>query len=121
MNLEEFKNLMQQIADGWMEQDVEKASDCFSDDAVYSQPPGKQYYSGKENILEFFNGVTPGAKMTWHNLGINGNIGFGEYSFEMNSKNHGVVVVELENRKIKKWREYQWSGNLSYEEFLNAK
>lgn len=121
MSLEEFKSLMKQVAEGWGEQNAEKAADCFTNDAIYSQPPGQQYYSGKENILEFFKGVTPGTKMTWHNLAIYGNIGFGEYTFEMNNKNHGVVVVELEDGKIKKWREYQWSGNLSYEEFLNKK
>jgi hypothetical protein len=120
MDIQEFTTLMQTVADGWMEQNAQKAADSFTDDAVYMQPPDRQLYIGKENLVKFFNGVTPGTKMTWHNLAINENIGFGEFTFEMSGQDHGVVVVELQDGKIKKWREYMWSGNLTYEEFLDT-
>lgn len=36
----------------------------------------------------------------------------------MNNKNHRVVIVEIENEKIKYSREYQWTGDFDYKEFL---
>jgi hypothetical protein len=34
---------------------------------------------------------------------------------------HGVAIVELEQGKIKFWREYDIPGKLSYEDFLSEK
>lgn len=120
----EFERLMQTIADGWNEGNARKAADCFSEDVIYSEPPEKQLYRGRDELYEFFggdNGTDIPMKMTWHPLAFNKQeqIGFGEYTFEMHGRYHGIVVVKLEAGLIKHWREYQYRTELGWEEFTN--
>ena len=58
-------------------------------------------------------------KMTWHHLAFNEQkqIGFGEYTFEMRNRYHGIVVVKIEASLIKQWREYQYQTRLNWQEF----
>ncbi len=125
MNFQEFQILMQTVADGWNEGDPRKAADCFTNECLYMEPPDKQLYRGKHEVFLLSGGNNPEGKkmkMIWHNLFFNEETqsGAGEYTFEMSNKNHGVVVVELKEGKIAVWREYQWEGNLTYEEFLST-
>ena len=46
----EFERMMQTIADGWNEGNARKAADCFSMDAIYSEPPEKQLYHGRDEL-----------------------------------------------------------------------
>lgn len=124
MKLNEFKQLMRTIADGWNEGDARKAADCFSEDAVYVEPPEKQLYNGRSELYEFFGGdagTDIPMKMTWHHLAFNEDeqIGFGEYTFEMHGRYHGIVVVKIESGLIKHWREYQSQTELHWEEFTS--
>lgn len=125
MNTQEFKILMQTVAEGWNEGNAQKAVDCFTENATYIEPPDKQLFQGKEQLFIYFGGGSERKKqmkMIWHNLFFDEEkqIGAGEYTFEMSDKNHGVVVVELHKGKIKLWREYQWSGNLDRNDFLST-
>ena len=43
----EFDRLMQLVADGWNKGDARKAADCFTESAIYSEPPDKQLYKGR--------------------------------------------------------------------------
>ena len=113
---------MQTIADGWNEGNARKAADCFCEDAVYVEPPEKQVYQGCEELFEFFGGESGPEipmHMTWHHLAFNEDeqVGFGEYSFQMHGKYHGIVTVKLENGLIKFWREYQYNSELNWDEF----
>ena len=118
----EFEILMQTIADGWNEGDAQKAANCFSVDAVYVEPPDKQVYRSRTELYEFFGGDQgPDLPMymTWHHLAFNEaeQVGFGEYSFQMHGKYHGIVIVKLENGLVKSWREYQYKTVLAWDEF----
>ena len=122
MTKTEFERLMQTIADGWNEGDARVAADCFSEDAIYVEPPDKQLYRGREELYEFFggnHGREISMKMTWHHLAFNEaeQIGFGEYTFEMHGRYHGIVVVKIEAGLIKHWREYQYRTELGWDEF----
>jgi hypothetical protein len=59
--------------------------------------------------------------MTWHHLTFDeeAQIGFGEYTFEMHGRYHGMVVVNVEAELIKNWREYQYQHQLNWEEFTD--
>ena len=122
VSTDQFNQLMQTIVDGWNEGNARKAADCFSEDAIYVEPPDKQLYHGRVELYEFFGGDR-GAdlpmKMTWHHLAFDEaeQIGFGEYTFEMRGRYHGIVVVKIEAGLIKHWREYQYRSELSWEEF----
>lgn len=124
MNLQEFKELMQTIAKGWNTKNATMAVDCFTQDAIYIEPPDKQYFKGKAELYEYFGGDNGfDMHLTWHNLIFDEakQTGVGEYTFEMNGiSHHGVSIVELQDRKIRFWREYDVVTNLSYEEFLKT-
>jgi hypothetical protein len=117
-----FREVVTNIAKGWNEGNAAFASQYFDDNAVYEEPPGKQLYKGRKEIFEFFGGDsgfdTP-MKMEWHNIAFNEEeqIGFGEYTFAMNSQYHGIVIMKFENQKIVNWREYQYKSHLSWDVF----
>lgn len=118
----QFKALMSSVSDGWNEGNARKAADCFTEDAVYSEPPRKQFYRGRAQLYEFFGGGTkpdPPMKMAWHHLAFDetSQVGAGEYTFEMNRRYHGVVIVRIRDGRIANWREYQYQSTLSFEEF----
>jgi ketosteroid isomerase-like protein len=120
----EFNQLIQTISDGWNEGDARKAADCFSEDAIYVEPPDRQLYHGRVELYEFFGGdrgTNLPMKMTWHHLAFNeeNQIGFGEYTFEMHRRYHGIVVVKIEAGVIKHWREYQYQTKSSWKEFTS--
>ena len=115
---------MQTIADSWNEGNAQKAADCFSEAAVYVEPPDNQVYHGRNELYEFFGGDAGPEipmHMTWHHLAFNEKeqIGFGEYSFQMHGSYHGIVTVKIENGLIKFWREYQYKTELSWDEFTS--
>lgn len=56
INVVQFKKLMQTVSTGWNEGDAKKAVDCFTIDALYLEPPDKQFYAGRNAIYEFFGG-----------------------------------------------------------------
>jgi hypothetical protein len=122
LTFEEFEHLMQTVARGWNEGKARKSADCFSEDAIYVEPPDKQLYHGRAELYEFFGGdqgPEMPMKMTWHHLAFDeqDQVGFGEYTFQMHGLYHGIVVVKIESGLIKQWREYQYRTELSWEEF----
>jgi hypothetical protein len=54
ISTDEFERLMQTVAEGWNEGNATKATDCFSEDASYVEPPDKQLYHGRAQLYEFF-------------------------------------------------------------------
>lgn len=58
----EFAQLLQRLADGWNSGDAQQAADCFTEDALYTEPPDKQYYSGRDALYRFFGGADGLAK-----------------------------------------------------------
>jgi hypothetical protein len=122
LTTEQFTTLMQTLADSWNAGNPEQAISCFTEDAEYLEPPNKQYFRGQKELFIYFGGNSPKPmSMVWHHLWFDeaNQTGSGEYTFEVQEQNHGVAVVELKEGKISKWREYQWSGNLPFAEFLN--
>ena len=118
----DFERLMQTVAAGWNEGNPQKAANCFSENAIYVEPPERQLYHGRAELYEFFGGEAGTdlpMKMTWHHLAFNEEkqVGFGEYTFQLNNRYHGIVVVKLESGLIKHWREYQYRSELDWEEF----
>lgn len=124
MNQQQYIALMQTVADGWNTKNAKQAVECFTDDAIYIEPPDKQFFKGKKELYEYFGGDTGfDMKLTWHHLFFNEDeqIGSGEYTFEMNETiHHGVAVIEIKNEKISLWREYDTVGKLSYDNFLKT-
>lgn len=57
--------------------------------------------------------------MTWHHLIFDEDeqIGAGEYTFQMNNRYHGVVIVKVSEGRIARWREYQYPSTVDWETF----
>ena len=122
-----FTELMQKVAAGWNEGDARSAADCFTEDAVYSEPPARQIYRGREALYEFFGGDAGREQpmhMFWHHLAYNPEtqVGMGEFSFWIGDHNpsHGVIVVRIRDGLISNWREYYYESDLPWEEFTAA-
>lgn len=123
MTREEFRRLLQTVADGWNAGDAHLAANCFAEDAVYVEPPDRQRYVGRRQLLAFFGrGVT--MSMTWHGIAFveSDQAGFGEYTFSLVGQFtlHGIVAVELEGDLIAGWREYQYRSELPFEQFAGG-
>lgn len=119
----EFKKLLQTVANGWNEGNARQAADCFTEDAIYIEPPDKQVYVGRKALFEFFGGdkkPDPPMSMTWHHLAFDedSQIGFGEYTYQGNNRYHGIVIIKIKNGKISNWREYQYKSDLKWKDFI---
>jgi ketosteroid isomerase-like protein len=120
----DFERLMKTVAAGWNEGNARKAADCFGEDTVYVEPPDKQLYHGRAELYEFFGGESRTdipMKMTWHHLAFNEEeqVGFGEYTFQMHGRYHGIVIVNVKAGLIRHWREYQYQSELDWQEFTS--
>jgi ketosteroid isomerase-like protein len=120
----EFRELMNRLADGWSRQNTEQALSCFTEDAVYMEPPNIQFFEGHTQLRPYFAALKPGTFMRFHNLWFDESrqVGAGEYSFGESgdtTADHGVVVVQLRDGRIAFWREYQQKGPVSFNRFLD--
>jgi hypothetical protein len=121
----EFMTLMNQLADAWTNQNTDLAVGCFTQDAIYTQPPDEQFYEGHKQLRPFFAALKKGTVMKFHNLWFDKEkqIGAGEFTFgNRESKNGvtGVTIVTIENKKIKTWREYFISGPIEFDNFIST-
>lgn len=119
----EFTRLMQTVAAGLNENNGRKAADCFALDAIYSEPPNKQIYRGRDRIFEFFGGWKGRPKITqmvWHHLAFDEQTqtGSGEFSITYGSTAHGMVSVRIRDGLIGNWREYIYPSALDWNGFI---
>ena len=119
----DFETLMRKLAEGWNKGDAGRAADCFAENAVYSEPPDKQLYRGRDALFKFFGGHEGRKRsmtMTWHHLVFDEKkqIGAGEFTFEYGGKVHGVAMVKIKDGRIQNWREYWYESPLEWDEFV---
>ena len=123
INRAEFFRLMQTVAAGLNENNGRKAADCFTLDAIYSEPPNKQIYRGRDRIFEFFGGWKGRPKvvqMVWHHLTFDEQtqVGSGEFTLTNGSSAHGMVSVKIREGLIGNWREYFYQSALDWNGFI---
>jgi hypothetical protein len=118
----EFIRLLRRLADGWNMGNARQAADCFTEDALYMEPPDRQYYSGRDALYQFFGGESGRAgemNMTWHHIVFDeeSQIGAGEFTFTYDDTVHGVTMIKVRGGLISNWREYWYASPLSWESF----
>ena len=124
LNSLEFEQLLSKVANGWNDGDARSAANCFLKDVVYIEPPAQQLYQGRRELYEFFGGAegrTNPMKMTWHYLIFDEEkqIGTGEYTFAYKGRlSHGIVIVQISEGKIRRWREYQYRSKTEWIDFI---
>jgi ketosteroid isomerase-like protein len=124
ISTQQFEALMERLARAWSEQDTEAGVACFTEDALYREPPDIQLYIGHDQLRPYFAALTPGTYMRFHHLWFNEATqgGAGEYSFGSEGDrvvDHGVAVVEIRDGRIASWREYQRKGTPDFEAFIS--
>jgi hypothetical protein len=119
----EFAALMERLARAWSTQDTELGLTCFTEDALYTEPPDIQLYVGHDQLRPYFDALEPGTFMQFHAIAFDERArrGFGEYSFghdRSDTADHGVAVVDVVDGRIAVWREYQRKGPSAFTEFV---
>jgi hypothetical protein len=112
-----FRATLDTVAAGWNANRAELAASCFTEAAVYLEPPDRQLYRGRMALREFFAASIAPARadrMVWHAIAFDSvrQVGFGEYTYRGRQNYHGIVVVQLERGLIRSWREYQYGSPL---------
>ena len=118
----DFETIMNKVAEGWSTQNTNMALGSFDEDAIYMEPPNIQYYRGHQQLRPYFGELTPEHKMVFHHLWFDEGTqtGAGEFTFSYGKDiaDTGMVMVQLENGKIKFWREYQKKGPANFEDYI---
>jgi hypothetical protein len=125
LGVREFRAVLDSVAAGWNEARAELAASCFTERAIYVEPPARQLYRGRPDLLRFFAAsIHPPRpdRMRWHAIAFDSvrQVGFGEYTYRGGRNYHGVAVVQLDAGLIRSWREYQYGSELPWEEFIGA-
>ncbi len=118
----DFKDLMNNVASGWSDRDTELALTSFAEEATYMQPPNIQFYQGHDQLRAYFGALEEHHKMTFHHFWFdeNSQTGVAEFTFSYDSEtaDTGVAIIEIEDGKINHWREYFVKGPNDFSEFL---
>lgn len=123
LGAEAFRAVLDSVAAGWNSARPELAASCFTEAAVYLEPPVRQLHRGRPALREFFAASIHPARpdrMRWHVVAFDSvrQVGFGEYTYRGRQNYHGIAVLHLDAGLIRSWREYQYGSNLSWEEFV---
>jgi hypothetical protein len=123
LGVEEFRAVLDSVAAGWNGGRPETAVLCFTEAAIYLEPPARQRYRGRAALREFFAASARPPRpdrMRWHGVAFDSarQVGYGEYTYRGRQNYHGVVVVQLDGGLIRSWREYQYASPLPWEQFV---
>jgi uncharacterized protein (TIGR02246 family) len=123
MNRDEFRALIQRLADAWAALDADAAVACFTDDATYIQPPDEQLFVGADQLRAYFAPLEPGTYLRLDNVWFDEELQRGavEFTFgegDQEPADHGVSVVDVAGGRIRAWREYLVKGPADQDRFL---
>jgi hypothetical protein len=118
-----FRAILDSVAAAWNSDRAEAAGSCFTEAAVYLEPPDRQLFRGRAALRAFFAASIHPARpdrMKWHAVAFDSvrQAGFGQYTYRGSRNYHGIAVLRLEAGLIRSWREYQSGSRLSWEEFV---
>ena len=122
----DFEALLQEVVIGWSTNDAKRAAAAFHPDAIYSEPPDKQLYVGRDALFEFFGGEAgrqDAMEMTWRHVSYNpeSQVGAGEFTFTFKGEHaHGMVSIKVREGMIAHWREYYYDSELDWDAFQGS-
>jgi hypothetical protein len=119
----EFESVMHEVAAAWNANDAGRAASCFTEDARYSAVPEARVRKGRDELYQWFGGADGRPKpmrMEWHHLVFDPDqqLGVGEYTFDYETRSHGLVIVKLRKGLISNWREYEHESRRSWRELV---
>lgn len=122
MTRDQFVAALESLARAWTDKDYEKAAGFFAEDVRYADPLRYRLESRAE-LLAFFqdDGGYP-QRTEWHHVVFDEErqVGAAEYTYEGTHRYHGLVVIQVREGEISRWREYQHISELEWEEFCSG-
>lgn len=123
MTGDEFRLLLQRLANAWEALDADAATACFTPDAIYMQPPDEQLFVGHDQLRAYFDPLDPGTYLRLDNVWFDEATQRGacEFTFgvaDQEPADHGVAVVDVAEGVIRAWREYLVKGPSDQERFV---
>lgn len=120
-----FAALLGRLAVAWEAQDAEAAADCFTEEAVYMEPPDQQLFRGRSELTAYFSPLKPGTFLEFQGIwfDVGSQRGAAEFSFGVRGAelaDHGVAIVQVEDGLIASWREYHVKGPVDFAAFVAA-
>ena len=119
MTQDDFRLMLETMAEGWTNREYEMVADCFAQSLFYSDSLHYSF-STREDLLKFFrddDGMP--QKCVFHRSVFDerGQIGAAEYSYSGTHRYHGTVWLKLVDDRIVDWREYQHISESTWDEF----
>jgi uncharacterized protein (TIGR02246 family) len=120
---DEFRAVLQRLADAWAALDGDRAAELFTEDAVYMQPPEEQLFVGRDQLRTYFGPLDPGTYLRLDNVWFDAEMQRGacEFTFGVDGQeeaDHGVAIVDVADGRIRAWREYLVKGPADQARFL---
>ena len=60
LNAAAFREMMNRLVDCWSQQKTDQALACFTEDAIYMEPPDIQFYKGHSQLRPYFAALKTG-------------------------------------------------------------
>jgi len=119
----EFRGLLNDLADAWHKRDYRRAADAFAEDVHYGDPT-RYSLQGRDALRGFFEDDDDRDQhVDWHHVVFDParQVGAVEYTYEGTHRYHGTVMLKLERGLIARWREYQHVvDDKTWEEFAGG-
>lgn len=118
-----FDALLDRLAAAWAVPDPAAAADCFTVDAIYMEPPDRQLFVGRDQLLAYFSPLAPGTYLRFHHRAFDepSQVGMAEWTFGVEGRDvadTGVSVIETRRGLIAVWREYHVKGPARWDRFV---
>jgi len=119
MTQDDFRLMLEAMAEGWTNREYEMVADCFAQSLFYSD--SLHYaFSSRNDLLKFFkddDGMP--QKCVFHRSVFDerSQIGAAEYTYSGTHQYHGTVWLKLVEDRIVDWREYQHISESTWDEF----
>ena len=118
----EFRALLEDLADAWRTRDYKRAALAFTEDVHYGDPT-RYSLQGRDALRGFFEDDDDmEQRVEWHHVVFDAahQVGAVEYSYEGTHLYHGTVMIKLERGLVARWREYQHIDSKTWDEFAGG-
>ncbi len=118
INEKTAKEILKTYEEAWVEQDADKIISIFAEDGTYQERVFEEPFKGHEEIRKYWEDKVvseqSNIKFKLLNYYICGDTLIAEWDASFDAENkrvriREVAILEIEDRKIKSFREYWWS------------
>ncbi len=118
----DFEAIMKAYGDARQAGNIQKALECFTEDAILSSPPAPAH-QGRETLFQLFGGDRKDpvpVKIQWHHFVFDPKeqIGAVEFTIQYHLQTHSVAFIKLSHGLISNWRQYDVANGMEWYRFV---